>query len=321
MPSANAILALTGVECKQAGALSAGSVATVLTIDNLHKRYGTTQALDGVSLSVEPGELVGFVGSNGAGKSTTMRIAMGLLAADAGEVRWRGEPATAAVRRRFGYMPEERGLYPKMRITDQIAYFGQLHGMAPAAARQAAGALVERMGVLAQPRDFVQALSLGNQQRVQLAAALVHDPELLILDEPFSGLDPVGVDAMADMLAQRRAHGVGVLFSSHQLELVERLCDRVVIVRGGRIVADGTLAALRGAASRSELVVVVDADPSWVPSWARVLRRDGPSYVLALVDPDDDQQVLAAASSAGRVERFGWRQPSLAEVYREAVSA
>ena len=294
----------------------------MLTIDGLRKAYGSTQALDGVSLTVRPGEMVGFVGANGAGKSTTMRIAMGLLAADAGTVSWRAAPLTFVLRQRFGYMPEERGLYPKMRVVEQIAYFGRLHGMPAAAANTAAAALVERMGVLAAPRDYVQALSLGNQQRVQLAAALVHDPDLLILDEPFSGLDPVGVDTMADVLAQRRRErGTGVLFSSHQLELVERICDRVVIVQKGRIVADGTLDELRSGAAREELRVTVDAsDASWVPAGTQILDRDGTSYLLHLDDPDTDQRVLAAAAAAGRVEQFGWRTPSLAELYREVVS-
>jgi ABC-2 type transport system ATP-binding protein len=294
----------------------------VLIIDALRKAYGSTQALDGVSLEVRPGEMVGFVGANGAGKSTTMRIAMGLLAADSGTVRWRDQPLTFAARQRFGYMPEERGLYPKMRVVEQIAYFGQLRGMSADAARHAAAALVERMGVVAGPRDYVQALSLGNQQRVQLAAALVHDPELLILDEPFSGLDPVGVDTMAEVLAQRRREqNAGVLFSSHQLELVERVCDRVVIVRDGHIVADGTLDELRSRGAREELQVRVDAaESSWVPPEAEILSRDGDSYLLRLRDPDDDQRVLAAASAAGRVEQFGWRTPSLVELYREVVS-
>ncbi|MDT4949409.1 MAG: type transport system ATP-binding protein [Pseudonocardiales bacterium] len=294
----------------------------VLAIHDLHKAYGAKQALAGVSLRVDAGEMVGFVGANGAGKSTTMRIAMGLLAADSGSVRWNGAPLTFATRQRFGYMPEERGLYPKMRVVEQVAYFGKLRGMPAAASDAAAAKLIEQMDVVAGPRDHVQALSLGNQQRVQLAAALVHDPQLLILDEPFSGLDPVGVDTMADVLAQRRASGTGVLFSSHQLELVERLCDSVVIIRSGRIVADGTLAELRQAGAREALEVTVLADPSWTDGLrgVRVIEREGNSIVLALDDPNDDQAVLAAAIAAGRVECFGWRQPSLAELYREAMS-
>jgi ABC-2 type transport system ATP-binding protein len=293
----------------------------MFTIEDLQKSYGPTRALDGVSLSVGPGELVGFVGANGAGKSTTMRIAMGLLAADGGTVRWRGGIPDFAARSRFGYMPEERGLYQKMRVVEQVAYFGRLRGMPAERAETAARSLIERMEVRAGPRDLLQTLSLGNQQRVQLAAALIHDPELLILDEPFSGLDPVGVDTMAGVLAERRRTGVGVLFSSHQLDLVERLCDRVVIIRGGRIVAGGTLDELRRRGTRRRLEVVVDAAAGWlgpVPG-ASVVEHDGARSVIELADPGQDQAVLAAAAAAGRVSRFGWQQPSLHELYREAM--
>lgn len=295
----------------------------MLEIDQLRKSYGRVVALDGVSLRVAPGEMVGFVGANGAGKSTAMRIAMGLLAADGGMVRWNGSPLTFAIRQRFGYMPEQRGLYPKMRIVDQVAYFGQLRGMPTARARQAAQDLIARMQVVAEPNAMLQTLSLGNQQRVQLAAALVHDPEVLILDEPFSGLDPVGVDAMADTLAQRRASGVGVLFSSHQLDLVERLCDRIVIITSGRVVASGTLAELRASADVRELEVAVAASDSWLADLpgVRILSRAGDWWRLSLDRPDDDQHVLAAAVRAGRVEHFGWRQPPLSELYREAVAS
>jgi ABC-2 type transport system ATP-binding protein len=295
----------------------------VLEIVGLHKSFGSTVALAGVSLRVLDGEMVGFVGANGAGKTTAMRIAMGLLAADSGAVRWCGEPVSNARRRRFGYMPEERGLYPKMRVQEQIAYFAELHGRPHAQAVADAAELLVRMDVKAEPTDRVQDLSLGNQQRVQLAAALISEPELLILDEPFSGLDPVGVDTMAAVLAERRATGVGVLFSSHQLELVERLCDRVVIIRNGTVIADGTLDELRAAETDRLLEVVVDAaDVGWlngVP--AAVVERDGNRLMLRLADPADDQRVLAAAAGAGRVERFGWQQPSLAALYREAVNA
>lgn len=294
----------------------------MLAIDDLHKSYGQTHALRGVSFTVAAGEMVGFVGANGAGKSTTMRIAMGLLAADSGGVRWNDAPLSFETRQRFGYMPEERGLYPKMRIVEQVAYFGKLRGMPAAKADAAAAELIEQMEVVAKPGDHVQALSLGNQQRVQLAAALVHDPELLILDEPFSGLDPVGVDTMADVMAKRRVAGTGVLFSSHQLELVERLCDRVVIIRGGKIVAQGTLEELRSAGAREALQVSVAGTTSWADGLAgvTVTRRDKNAVTLRLDDPADDQRVLAAASAAGRVEQFGWRQPSLAELYRETIT-
>ena len=201
-------------------------------------------ALDGVSFAVEAGQMFGFVGPNGAGKTTAMRIAMGVLAPDRGQVLWRGRPVGAEARRRFGYMPEERGLYPKMRVRRHLSYLAALHGVADPDA--AADRWIERLGLTERANDRVEQLSLGNQQRVQLAAALVHEPELLILDEPFSGLDPVGVDVLSGVLKEYAATGVPVVFSSHQLELVERLCEAVAIIKDGRLVACGLVDELRG---------------------------------------------------------------------------
>jgi ABC-2 type transport system ATP-binding protein len=220
---------------------------TGLELRGLSKRYGKTTALDGVSFSVAEGQMFGFVGPNGAGKTTTMRIVLGVLAADAGEVRWRGRPIGPEERRRIGYMPEERGLYPKMRVRDQLAYMAELHGFGPDQADAAARRWMQRLGVAERAEEPVEALSLGNQQRVQLAVALVHEPDLLILDEPFSGLDPDGVDALSGALRDEiTARGVPVVFSSHQLDLVERLCDSVAIIAAGRIVASGKVAELEG---------------------------------------------------------------------------
>jgi ABC-2 type transport system ATP-binding protein len=188
--------------------------------------------------------MFGFVGPNGAGKTTTMRIIMGVLAPDAGEVRWNDEPLHTSMRARFGYMPEERGLYPKMRVKKQLSYLAALHGVADADA--AADRWIDRLGLTERAGDRVEELSLGNQQRVQLAAALVHEPELLVLDEPFSGLDPVGVDVLSGVLLDYARTGVPVVFSSHQLELVERLCEAVAIIKDGRLVASGTVEELRG---------------------------------------------------------------------------
>ena len=295
----------------------------MLEVDGLTKRYGTTLALSNLSFSVRPGEMYGFVGANGAGKTTAMRIMLGVLAADSGVVRWQGKPVTFETRRRFGYMPEERGLYPKMRVTEHLVYLARLHGLDQASATRSADALTERLGVAERRNDAIEKLSLGNQQRVQLAAALVHDPEVLVLDEPFSGLDPVGVDALAGVLLERARRGVPVVFSSHQLDLVERLCDSVGIINAGRMVAAGTVEDLRAQGGRRQLLVIVrDATAGWadaIPGVTVVSERRG-ELVLELADGADDQQVLAAASHAGRVEQFSWRQPTLTELFREAVT-
>src|SRR3954471_2685795 len=295
----------------------------VLEFDGLHKSFGANHVLDGVGFAVRPGSMFGFCGSNGAGKTTTMRIALGLLRADAGDVRWQGRSLDQESRRRVGYMPEERGLCPKMKVGEQVAYFARLHGMGAAAATYAADEWTERLGLGERRGDRVEKLSLGNQQRVQLAAALVSRPEVLILDEPFSGLDPVGVDSLAEALLEQCRQGVPVLFSSHQLDLVERLCDSVGILARGRMVAAGTVGELRRQeAGRLLRVVAPDAGHGWAEGLpgVRVVSQQAGDTLLALDGGTDDQEVLAAALKTGRVTHFAWREPSLVELFREAVA-
>jgi ABC-2 type transport system ATP-binding protein len=293
-----------------------------LEIDSLQKRYGDVVALRGMTFDLRPGELFGFVGSNGAGKTTTMRIALGVLAADAGEVRWGGRPLTLAGRRRFGYMPEERGLYPKMRVGEQLRYLAQLRGMAPVDAQRSMEVWTSRLGIGERRGDDVQKLSLGNQQRVQLIAALVHDPDVLVLDEPFSGLDPVAVDTLTQVLREKRDRGVPVLFSSHQLDLVERICDRVGIVRGGEMVEVGAVDELREQGAAHLVVEAPGAEPGWadgIPG-ARVVEQSGARTVLELEPGADDQAVLAAALATGPVREFARRRATLTELFRHVVN-
>ena len=217
----------------------------MLEVSGISKRFGATVALDDVSLTVREGEILGFLGPNGSGKTTTMRSIMGLIAVDAGRVTWRARPVDTEVRHRFGYMPAERGMYPKMHVREQLVYFARLAGRSAAEAGAAADGWLDRLGLGDRANDEVQALSSGNQQRVQLAIALVHDPDLLILDEPFSGLDPIAVETMKAMLLEQVGRGAAVLFSSHQLDLVSDICRDVVIVDRGRVVLDGDVAAIR----------------------------------------------------------------------------
>jgi ABC-2 type transport system ATP-binding protein len=296
----------------------------VLEFDGLHKSFGDNHVLDGVGFTVAPGSMFGFCGSNGAGKTTTMRIAMGLVRADAGEVRWHGRALDQETRRRVGYMPEERGLYPKMKVGEQVGYFARLHGMGAAGAARATADWVERLGLGERRGDPVEKLSLGNQQRVQLAAALVSRPEVLILDEPFSGLDPVGVDSLAEALLDQCRGGVPIVFSSHQLDLVERLCDSVGILAHGRMVATGTVEELRRREAGALLrVVVPDAAPHWAAELpgVRVVSEQAGDTLLELADGTDDQSVLASALRTGRVSHFAWRRPTLVELFREAVAS
>jgi ABC-2 type transport system ATP-binding protein len=292
-----------------------------LEIDNVSKRYGDVVALSDMTFEVRPGELFGFVGSNGAGKTTTMRIALGVLASDSGEVRWGGAPITLSTRRRFGYMPEERGLYPKMKVIDQLVYLARLHGLATNEAHRSAEDWIARLGLRTRRADEVQKLSLGNQQRVQLAAALIHDPEVLVLDEPFSGLDPVAVDVMSEVLKEKTAAGIPVVFSSHQLDLVERLCDRVGIVRSGQMVACGTVDELRMGAPTELLVHAPQAPPGWAAaiSGASVVSEDNGRTTIRVEDWVDDQEILKAALATGPVHEFSRHRPSLTELFRNVV--
>ncbi|MFC8923187.1 ABC transporter ATP-binding protein [Cellulosimicrobium sp. NPDC057127] len=300
-----------------------------LEIDSLTKSYGSVRALRGTTFDVRDGEIFGFVGSNGAGKTTTMRIVLGVLAADGGEVRYDGRPIGPDERRRIGYMPEERGLYPRMPVADQLTYLARLHGLSTSAARDAMTRWTETLGVAARRGDEVQKLSLGNQQRVQLAAALTHDPEVLVLDEPFSGLDPVAVDVMSDVLRDRADAGVPVVFSSHQLDLVERLCDRVGIIKDGEMVAVGTIDDLRRTETERW---VVDGPPgaTWIGAVpdARAVSLEGSRTVVELAPgagadgaPGREQAVLRAALAAGPVREFAVVRPSLTELYRDVVSS
>ncbi len=295
----------------------------MLELDGLTRHYGDVVALDALSFTVAPGKVFGFLGPNGAGKTTAMRAVFGLVALDAGVVRWQGSPVTADERRRFGYLPEERGLYPGMVVAEQIEYLARLHGMAATVARGATLHWLECLGVAERATSKLEALSLGNQQRVQLAAALVHEPELLVLDEPLSGLDPVGIDAVSTVLAEQAAAGRGVLFSSHQLDLVEDLCESVAIIDHGHLVATGTVEDLT-TGGRRRLVVKVEGD--WNGSWAgavpgvSVSRVDGGAVRLVLDEDTDPQAVLAAAMAAGPVEQFGFERRRLSEVFREALA-
>ncbi|MBA3310063.1 MAG: ATP-binding cassette domain-containing protein [Nocardioidaceae bacterium] len=271
--------------------------------------------------------MTGFVGANGAGKTTSMRIIMGVLAATAGQVHWRGEPVRAEQRRSFGYMPEERGLYPKMQVAEQLRYFARLHGADTAEAGHRTDMLLDRLELGDRGGDVLETLSLGNQQRVQVAAALVHEPAALVLDEPFRALDPLAVDVMTGLLREQVEAGVPVLFSSHQLELVERICDDLVIIAGGRIVATGTVEELR----RSEgdaysLHITGHADLDWVSGidGVRVLDVDAAGVEQIVVFEADREgaahDVLREALGRGTVQELSRRAPTLAEIFRETVA-
>ncbi|WP_144123516.1 ABC transporter ATP-binding protein [Catellatospora sichuanensis] len=293
----------------------------VLRLDAVSRRFGDRQVLDGVSFEVTAGRMTGFVGANGAGKTTSMRIIMGVLAPDSGEVTWAGSRMTREIRRRIGYMPEERGLYPKMTVRDQLVYLGRLHGLGHDAVRRNAEELIEWLRLGERAGDPLEKLSLGNQQRAQIAAALIHDPDILVLDEPFSGLDPLAVDTVVEVLRDRTNRGVPVLFSSHQLDVVERLCDDLVVIAAGQIRAAGARGQLRAEHALPRYRLTVDGDAGWLRDHPGVhlIDLDGAHAVFDLDPSADDQQVLQAALARGPVRAFGPVTPSLAEIFREVA--
>lgn len=290
----------------------------MLKVTGLRKKYGTRTVLDGVDLVVRSAEIHGFIGPNGSGKSTTMRSIMGVISPDAGRLTWHDRDLDRQVRQRFGYMPEERGLYQKMTVGSQIEYFGRLHGLSPHEARTRTDDLLELLQLGEARARTVQSLSLGNQQRVQLAVALAHEPELLVLDEPFSGLDPIGVATLSDVLREMRAaRGVTILFSSHQLEIVEQLVDSVSIIRSGRIVDADSGGGLSANLLR---ITVADGAPGWV--WRLPGRVVEQLDETILLDPQgaEPNAVLEQLLTEGRVQQFGWEMPSLSRTFQAAMA-
>ena len=304
----------------------------MISIEGISRSFGDRRVLSDVSFTVDSGRMTGFVGGNGAGKTTTMRILLGVLSADAGRVALDGHELTRADRTRFGYMPEERGLYPKMKVQEQLVYLAKLHGMSAEAAKASAAALLERLGLAERANDLLESLSLGNQQRAQIAAALVHEPIALVLDEPFSGLDPMAVDVVVGVLRDYAAKGAPVLFSSHQLDIVERLCDDITVIGDGKILASGSREGLRAAHAGREFeieLVGATADAGWVREQpgVTVTHLDG-GYARFEAESDAAAQAVLAAAVSGApggatgsmlVRRFAPVVPSLAQIFKEVI--
>ncbi len=293
----------------------------MLELNDLSKRFGDVIALDGAGFVVERGRILGFLGPNGAGKTTAMRAVFGLIRPDGGTVSWNGAPVGPEERLHFGYMPEERGLYPKMKVHDQLVHFSRLSGLSKKEANEAVDHWLGVLGLAGRGDAKLDDLSHGNQQRAQLAAALAPNPELLILDEPFAGLDPIGVDSLAETLTELASEGVTIVFSSHQLDLVEDVCQDVAIINEGRIVLSGRLDDIKNRSKKRRLMIDVDGEP-WMPNLpgVEVVEGLGPSHCIV----DDDAPVadlLAAANRAGVVNRFVFEPPRLTDLFREAVGS
>lgn len=294
----------------------------MLELRDLNKTYGSVTALDGCSFEIKRGSLVGFLGPNGAGKTTAMRSVFGLVTPDSGSVSWDGRPITASERLRFGYMPEQRGLYPRMQIAQQLVYFGRLHGLGKAEASRLTAELLDELGLADRAKDRLEELSHGNQQRVQLATALLHNPELLVLDEPFGGLDPIGVASLSGLLQARAASGAAVVFSSHQLDVVEGLCEEVVVINRGAVALEGNVRDLRSSSQKRYLEVGMrGAESGWHTSLPGSPLVVSDHHVRSVVDADVDlPTVLAAVNELGTITDFSFEPPTLSEVFREVVN-
>ncbi len=296
-----------------------------LQVDHVTKRYGATLALDGLTFEVPRGEVFGFLGANGAGKTTTMRICLGIVQADAGEIRWAGTPVGDVPRRTWGYLPEERGLYPRMGVLDQLVYFASLYGEVPSVARRQALAWLERFQIPEYADKRAEELSKGNQQKVQFIAAILHRPEVLLMDEPFTGLDPINLVILRDAFTELRDQGRTLIFSTHQMEAAEALCESVAIVDRGRLVAGGRLRDLKRASGRRWIRIALEGAqpaPSWLGGITGVerVRRDAAGAELELLPEADPQAILnAVVANSGSISHFEVIDPSLEALFIELV--
>ena len=295
-----------------------------LEIDHVTKRFASTLALDELTFDVPSGAIFGFLGANGAGKTTTMRICLGILQADSGEVRWNGEPVTSIPRRTWGYLPEERGLYPRMPVLDQLVYFASLYGMPAAGARREARAWLDRFRIGEMAGRRAEELSKGNQQKVQFIAAVLHKPQVLLMDEPFTGLDPVNLAILREAFLELRDEGRTLVFSTHQMEAAEALCESVAIVDRGRVVAGGTVTALKRASGRRTIRISLDDEvvPTWLSTLDGVIGiRPGPGHAeLDLAPSAEPSAIIADVVRRGAaVSRFEVAEPSLEALFVEVV--
>ena len=308
--------------CRQADSARQYSPDMGLEIVDVTQTYGQRVALDSLCAVVPPGVLTGLVGPNGAGKTTLLRVVLGVLSPDAGSILTDGRPVTAQDRRHWGYMPQERGLYAGMPVGEQVIYFGRLHGLSHAVAEQRAHALLEELDLDDRWADRTDKLSGGMQQRLQMATALVHDPDVVILDEPFNGLDPVAVANLSDILRQRAKSGCVVLFSSHQLDLVQDLCEVITMIDHGRTVLEGNVAQLRASSGLRQLRLhIVGASSTWAEQLhgVSVVSEEADEIRLAIAPGVDPLAVLDSARLAGQVTDFGLDLPTLSQLFLAAA--
>jgi ABC-2 type transport system ATP-binding protein len=295
----------------------------IVDLQNIRKVYGSKVAVEGLSLTIEPGAMYGLLGPNGSGKTSSIRMMIGMTMPDSGTVRLFDKPFTRAALSRVGYLPEERGLYKKMKVLDQLVFLGRLHGLDAALARSRAIEWCERLDITEALQRKTEALSKGMQQKIQFIASLLHRPELIIMDEPFSGLDPVNAQLMMDELIDQRSRGRSVLFSTHRMDQVEKFCDSIALISRGKLLLSGTMREVKSKYPRNRVQITFTGKENFAshPAVARARVFEGGAELL-LHNGDDACHVLSDAISHGaQVTRFEVTEPTLEEIFIENVKA
>lgn len=301
--------------------VSERSSVNALELDNVCKSFGPVRAVDGLSIRVPQGSVYGFLGPNGAGKTTTLRMVMDIIRPDRGDVRLLDRRGSTLPRQCVGYMPEERGLYRKMTVTRVLSYFGTLKGLAADDLKLRVPQWLERLSLTEHAGKKVEELSRGLHQKLQFAVTVINDPQLLILDEPFAGLDPVNQDILREIITGMRREGKTVLFSTHIMHEAEQLCDFLVLINRGKVVVDGSLATIRAGHQSNAVLIELEGDSRFIATWPMVqqVKPDGPRLQVRLRDHADPQELLKALVERARVRVFEIKQPSLHEIFVRLV--
>lgn len=289
-----------------------------LKIDKVRKSFGDKIAVDNLNMVVKPGEVMGLIGQNGAGKTTTFRMILNFISADQGKITWQDGPITQEIKQKIGFLPEERGLYQKMTVEDQILYFAELHGMKRADARIRLQDWMKRLEVVGKPTDKVQTLSKGNAQKIQFIATLIHEPEFLILDEPFTGLDPVNTELLRNEIKRSRDKGAAVIFSNHNMSDVELLSDHLLMLKGGQTILNGTVEAIRASYGRTRIYLESDLpnEELSVITGVESIEKRGSGRSIKISEAEVGRGIFQKVAKDGYVQAFVQSPPSLDEIFR-----
>ncbi|PFG84144.1 sodium ABC transporter ATP-binding protein [Lactococcus lactis] len=289
-----------------------------LKIDKVRKSFGDKIAVDNLNMVVKLGEVMGLIGQNGAGKTTTFRMILNFISADQGKITWQDGPITQEIKQKIGFLPEERGLYQKMTVEDQILYFAELHGMKRADARIKLQDWMKRLEVVGKPTDKVQTLSKGNAQKIQFIATLIHEPEFLILDEPFTGLDPVNTELLRNEIKRSRDKGAAVIFSNHNMSDVELLSDHLLMLKGGQTILNGTVEAIRASYGRTRIYLESDLpnEELSVITGVESIEKRGSGRSIKISEAEVGREIFQKVAKDGYVQAFVQSPPSLDEIFR-----